>query len=269
MYKKIIIDGEETNYSITEEGKIRNDKTGKEVKGTFLSCEYQKVTLTVKNTFKTFMVHRLVAQTFLDNPLNLPVVHHIDGNKVNNNVNNLKWVIYQENTETGPAKRKGERRIIEEDGKEWKTVPAFPNYMVSRNGEIYNKKTKKTLVGSYRNGYIRISINGKNYSLHILVYNTFVGEIPKGYVLDHINGIRDDNRVCNLRCVTQSENMQNAQRNGHKRQNRVAQYDLEHNFIKEYSSCTEAAKEMGVTYRAISSAADRKGTSCGYYWIKL
>lgn len=88
-------------------------------------------------------------------------------------------------------------------------------------------------------------------------------------VLDHINAIRDDNRLENLRCVSQSENMHNAQKHGYKGQNKVAQYDLEHNFIREYPSCTEAAKEMGVTYRAISSAADRGGTSCGYYWIKV
>lgn len=126
-----------------------------------------------------------------------------------------------------------------------------------------------TLAGSYRNGYLRVSIKQKSYSVHKLIYEAFYGEIPRGMVLDHINGIRDDNRLENLRCVSQSENMHNAQRNGHKGQHSVAQYDLNMNFIKKYPSCTAAAKEFGVTYSAISSAADRGGTSCGYYWKKL
>lgn len=212
MFKKIMINNQETDYSITENGEIRNDKTGKTVSGTFLSCEYRKVSLTINGVIKTFMVHRLVAETFIKNPKNYPVVHHIDGNKLNNNINNLKWVTYQENTETGENKRFGEKIEIKEDDENWKTIPYLPNYMTSKDGRIYNKKTKKTLAGSYRNGYLRACIKGKSYSFHILIYNTFIGKIPKGLVLDHINGIRDDNRLSNLRCVTQSENMYNAQK---------------------------------------------------------
>jgi hypothetical protein len=58
---------------------------------------YERVTLCVDNKRKTYSVHRLVMIAFKPNPLNLPQINHKDGNKRNNNVDNLEWCNQEHN----------------------------------------------------------------------------------------------------------------------------------------------------------------------------
>lgn len=57
-------------------------------------------------------------------------------------------------------------------------------------------------------GYLSVCINKKSYLIHRLAWLYVFGEFPKNYI-DHENGIRDDNRICNLRDVTMAENNKN------------------------------------------------------------
>lgn len=65
--------------------KIRVKKTGINWDG------YETVPLVNEKGTKTFLVHRLVAQAFIPNPENKETVNHIDGDKTNNNIDNLEW----------------------------------------------------------------------------------------------------------------------------------------------------------------------------------
>lgn len=86
------------NYYIDENGKVYNSNTKKYLKGSIGENGYLYYRLSKNNKKKMFYAHRLVAKNFIDNPHNYEVVNHIDGNKLNNNVTNLEWVTYSENT---------------------------------------------------------------------------------------------------------------------------------------------------------------------------
>lgn len=60
---------------------------------------YLRVGIRTNKCLKNYMIHRLVAKAFIPNPLNKPQINHIDGNKLNNRVDNLEWVTAQENTQ--------------------------------------------------------------------------------------------------------------------------------------------------------------------------
>lgn len=58
---------------------------------------YKRTTLTINGGTEPWLVHRLVAMTFIPNPDSLPCVNHIDGCKFNNRIENLEWVTHAQN----------------------------------------------------------------------------------------------------------------------------------------------------------------------------
>ena len=85
------------NYSATQSGKIFSHKTKKYIRGQINNEGYIRLGLYGDNGEKKFLIHRLIAQTFIPNPENKPQVNHIDNNKSNNCVNNIEWISNQEN----------------------------------------------------------------------------------------------------------------------------------------------------------------------------
>lgn len=80
-------------YFITKDGVVYNSR-GYRIKQQVSHNGYLRVSL---HKHKKYLVHRLVAQTFIPNPNNLPQVHHINENKKDNRIENLEWVTCLEN----------------------------------------------------------------------------------------------------------------------------------------------------------------------------
>ena len=84
-------------YMISTDGQVKNIKTGKILKGFKNKKGYLQVPFYKNGKRIQPYIHKLVAEAFIDNPENKTQVNHIDGNKTNNNVNNLEWCNNREN----------------------------------------------------------------------------------------------------------------------------------------------------------------------------
>ena len=91
------VKGFEGLYTVSNKGNVKNEITNKQLKLHINKIGYCYVCL-VKEKKKIYKrVNRLVAETFILNTENKPQVNHIDGNKLNNSVENLEWVTSKEN----------------------------------------------------------------------------------------------------------------------------------------------------------------------------
>jgi len=99
IWKDVV--GYEDYFQISNEGRLYSKRTQKILKQTISKTGYYTVSTRFggrTGVVKCFKMHRLVADAFIYNPLEKPVVNHIDGNKLNNNVGNLEWVTDSENS---------------------------------------------------------------------------------------------------------------------------------------------------------------------------
>ena len=88
-------------YEVSNFGKLRNARTHKILKQTIGKTGYYGYcgSLGSRQKKKMFKIHKAVAETFINNPNNHKIINHIDGNKLNNNINNLEWCTYQHNSQ--------------------------------------------------------------------------------------------------------------------------------------------------------------------------
>ena len=96
------------NYQVSSLGNVKSLKFGKEkmMKQSISNNGYCQVHLCKEGKSKTYLVHRLVAQAFLDNSDNLPQVNHKDENKQNNTIENLEYCTAKYNINYGDSLKK-------------------------------------------------------------------------------------------------------------------------------------------------------------------
>ena len=217
MEKRIKINNLDTPFWIEDTGRIRNEKTKRWLKGK-TNKGYQLYSLWFKGKNYTLYAHRLVAEYFIPNPDNLPIVHHLDGNKLNNLYTNLQWVSNKEHNETikelkqNCSQKRKKQSII--NSKQYGKIAQFRSspYYATESGKIINISKQIELNLEESGNYLRFqgnyNLNHKHYLVHRAIYEAFYGEIPKGYDIDHIDGNPKNNTLSNLQAISHKENIQ-------------------------------------------------------------
>lgn len=272
------------NYLIDEAGNIYNIKTKKQLLGSIGENGYKYYRLSKNGVKKMFYAHRLVAEYFLENPENYPIVNHIDGNKLNNNVNNLEWCSYSQNVahfhnelKKKKTNQKQEKYIKDLTGEEWREVPNFKNYRISNYGRVHNQKTNNILHPVNTGGYlkVRLSQNGQNkdFLIHHLVYccfNDIIQYNKKDFCIDHIDGNKHNNNLNNLRKITLSENVKEAYYKQKVNSNikPVVQYSKSNELISVFPSAREAGRQLNLDASSIIKCCKGKLKTTGGYVFK-
>lgn len=269
------------NYVIYDNGDVVNEQANRFLRGKIKLNGYKVYTLSKNNIKQDFYAHRLVAEYFIPNPDNLPVVNHKDGNKLNNDVSNLEWVNYSQNTEHAHQNnliKKEHKAVYYEkdlDNEIWKGVLDFPNYQISSLGRIRNINSNRILRPSLTCGYYKVRLSNKgivkDYLVHHLVFKHFSKEkYNVDLVIDHIDGNKLNNNFNNLRLLSRKENalMAYYKTNTNPAIKTVLQFDKDMNFIQEFQSVREAARCLNLDSSTISKVCRGVNKTHGGYIFK-
>lgn len=146
------VKGYEGKYEVSNMGRVRSLTFNKSNKSRILKCgtssthSYYKVSLCKDGVPCVFRVHRLVAEAFVPNPENKPVVNHINENTHDNRASNLNWMTIAENLNWGGARTR--QALAHKGTPAWnKGKPAW--WMKGKN---FSEETK-----------IKMSIKRKHY----------------------------------------------------------------------------------------------------------
>ena len=218
-------------YSITRHGDVystpRNGKRSRILKQEVVKSSvtsYRRVTLSKNGQTKRFQVHRLVALLYISNPLNLPIVNHLDNNGENNNSTNLEWCTQAQNIQHSVAQgrhlQKCKRAAIIKLASSIVATTSYGKMVFSTNYVSCTGGSKSTITFICKCG---TTTTKRVDGIKCGKYGTVCGKCA--------STLRGLTRIGHTSSIAVP----------------VAQYNLKNEHIADYNSITEASKATGST----------------------
>ena len=154
----------------------------------------------------------------------------------------------------------------------YKVHPVYNLYASDENGNIIHVVRQVPRTGNKRkSGYLFHMVrkhgqNGqKGYYVHRFVYECFNGIIPDGKVIDHVNNIKDDNRLCNIQLMTQQENCKKSAKRrdytfvskNHQNKKCVKAIDCDTKEVSYYNSMYAIQQHLGINAGIVKMVCDK------------
>lgn len=155
-------------YYVSKNGEIYSTKTNRKLKIKICNTHgYCSVNLSEGSSRTTKKIHRLVAETFILNPLDKPAVNHKNGIKTDNRIENLEWVTFEENNKhyhTDPNMKEIKKAALKKMSESSKKLTGEKNGMF---GKKHSEETKKKISSK--------AIGRKSHTCKVVI-NTITGE---------------------------------------------------------------------------------------------
>lgn len=168
-----------SDYKVNELGEVYSIKRHKILKQ-YERKGYLGVYLYQDNVRKYKSIHRLVGETFIDNPNNLPQINHKDENSMNNNVSNLEWCTAKYNANYGTHIEKLRKRMLENNPFKGKhhTKETIEKMRLKKLGKPSKRKRKVIIDGieyeSIKDAMLKLNVSTRK------LYKLLNREIKKG-----------------------------------------------------------------------------------------
>jgi hypothetical protein len=154
-------------------------------------------------------------------------------------------------------------------------IKEHPDYLVTVSGKVFSLKTMRFLkLHKNDNGYFRVKLDGKLHYIHRVVAQTYIPNPEKKATVNHMDGDKNNNMLCNLEWATSSENMQHACNTGlrpvselmRETGRRTTNLLIGKNI---YTSKLVLDEATGVFYDCVQDAADTIGKNKRYLYKRL